>query len=106
VGPIRVLPGRLSVCRTFGDPDAKLEFRGGNPNVVKAEPEISQFQISKSHDFIVLGSDGIFDKLSDEDIGKSVWMSCQAAKTQLQSGKEFAIPGTVAGQQNKQISVH
>jgi serine/threonine protein phosphatase PrpC len=73
---------------------------------VKAEPEISQFQIAKNHDFIVLGSDGIFDKLSDEDIGKSVWMSCQAAKTQLQSGKEFAIPGTVAGQQNKQISVH
>jgi protein phosphatase 2C family protein 2/3 len=53
-----------------------LEFRGGNPNVVKAEPEISKFQISKNHDFIVLGSDGIFDKLSDEDIGKSVWMSC------------------------------
>ena len=24
VGPIRVLPGRLSVCRTFGDPEAKL----------------------------------------------------------------------------------
>ena len=36
VGPIRVLPGRLSVCRTFGDPEAKLAFRGGNPNVVKA----------------------------------------------------------------------
>ena len=36
VGPIRVLPGRLSVCRTFGDPEAKLEYRGGNPNVVKA----------------------------------------------------------------------
>lgn len=43
VGPIRVLPGRLSVCRTFGDPEAKLEFRGGNPNVVKAEPEITSF---------------------------------------------------------------
>lgn len=81
VGPIRVLPGRLSVCRTFGDPEAKLEFRGGNPNVVNALPEITQFQISKSHDFIVLGSDGIFDKLSDEDCGKCVWMSCDAAKT-------------------------
>jgi serine/threonine protein phosphatase PrpC len=43
VGPIRVLPGRLSVSRTFGDPEAKLAYRGGNMNVVKAEPEIKQF---------------------------------------------------------------
>ena len=80
VGPIRVLPGRLSVCRTFGDPEAKLEYRGGNPNVVKAEPEIKTFQISKQHDFIVLASDGIFDKLSDEDVGKAVWLTCDSAK--------------------------
>ena len=93
VGPIRVLPGRLSVCRTFGDPEAKLEFRGGNPNVVKADPEILQFQISKLHDFIVLGSDGIFDKMSDDDIGKSVWQSCQVAKQQHAIGKEFPVPG-------------
>ncbi len=32
------------------------------------------------HDFIVLGSDGIFDKLSEEEAGKCVWMSCEAAK--------------------------
>ena len=43
VGPIRVLPGRLSVCRTFGDPEAKLEYRNGNPNVVKALPDIKTF---------------------------------------------------------------
>jgi protein phosphatase 2C family protein 2/3 len=47
VGPIRVLPGRLSVSRTFGDPEAKLEFRGGNINVVVADPDITQFTISK-----------------------------------------------------------
>jgi len=29
------------VCRTFGDPEAKLAFKGGNPNVVKADPEIT-----------------------------------------------------------------
>jgi len=43
VGPIRVLPGRLSVSRTFGDPEAKLEFKGGNPKVVIALPEIKVF---------------------------------------------------------------
>ena len=43
VGPIRVLPGRLSVSRTFGDAEAKLEYKGGNPNVVIAEPDITSF---------------------------------------------------------------
>jgi protein phosphatase 2C family protein 2/3 len=90
-----VLPGRLSVCRTFGDPEAKLEYRGGNPNVVKAEPEIKVFQIAKHHDFIVLGCDGIFDKLTNEDINKCVWLSCDAAKiaraNQLQSNENANI---------------
>lgn len=76
MGPIRVLPGRLSVCRTFGDPEAKLEYRGGNPCVVTADPDIRQFKISKEDDFIVLASDGIFDKLSDEELSKCVQLSC------------------------------
>jgi serine/threonine protein phosphatase PrpC len=80
VGPIRVLPGRLSVCRTFGDPEAKLDYRGGNPNVVQSEPDIKVFSISKKHDFIALASDGIFDKMTNEDISNCVWLSCEAAK--------------------------
>jgi protein phosphatase PTC2/3 len=76
VGPIRVLPGRLSVSRTFGDPEAKLEYKGGNPNVVIADPEIKVFQITKAHDYIMLGCDGIFDKMSNEDVNACVWNSC------------------------------
>lgn len=75
VGPIRVLPGRLSVSRTFGDPEAKYEFRGGNPNVVVCKPDIKSFKIGKDHDFIILGCDGIFDKLSNEDCVTCVWNS-------------------------------
>lgn len=45
VGPIRVLPGRLSVSRTFGDAEAKLEYKGGNPNVVVADSDIKSFLI-------------------------------------------------------------
>ena len=45
VGPLRVLPGRLSVSRTFGDAEAKLARYGGNPNVVVATPEIKSFKI-------------------------------------------------------------
>lgn len=55
IGPIRVFPGRLSVSRTFGDTEAKLASKGGNPNVVVATPEIQSFKIDKSHDYIVLG---------------------------------------------------
>ena len=31
IGPQRVLPGRLSVSRTFGDLEAKVSALGGNP---------------------------------------------------------------------------
>jgi len=82
VGPIRVLPGRLSVSRTFGDPEAKLAWRGGNINVVMAEPEIREFKITKHHDFIVLASDGVFDKMSNFDICRCVWDSCDTNKWQ------------------------
>jgi len=71
-----VLPGRLSVSRTFGDPEAKLEYRGGNPNVVVCKPDVRIFKISKDHDFIILACDGIFDKMSNEDVSQCVWNSC------------------------------
>ena len=41
IGPYRVFPGRLSVCRTFGDLEAKQPQLGGNPNVVICDPDIN-----------------------------------------------------------------
>ena len=74
LGPIRVLPGRLSVSRTFGDAHAKVEGLGGNPKVVIATPEINSFKlIENQHDFIMIGCDGIFDKMSTDDAIKEVW---------------------------------
>lgn len=72
-GPLRVLPGRLSVARTFGDPEAKIPQLKGNPNVVIHTPDIKTFKIQKEHDFIALGCDGIFDKLSNEESVMCVW---------------------------------
>ena len=72
-GPLRVLPGRLSVARTFGDPEAKIAALKGNPNVVIHNSEIKTFSIKKEHDFIVLGCDGIFDKMSNQDMIMSAW---------------------------------
>lgn len=54
-GPFRVLPGRLSVSRTFGDAEAKLKSHGGNPNVIIAEPDIKSFKLTENNDFIILG---------------------------------------------------
>lgn len=66
----------MSVSRTFGDVEAKVARFGGNPNVVIAAPEITSFKISNlEHDYIVLGCDGIYDKLSNEDVVRCVWNS-------------------------------
>ena len=73
VGPLWVLPGRLSVCWTFGDYDAKLTDWGGNPKVVIAVPEVKQFEIKDEHDFVLIGCDGIFDKMNNVDAINSVW---------------------------------
>ena len=75
IGPIRVFPGRLSVSRTFGDPEAKIFAKGGNPNVVVSTPEIWSFKIDSNLDFIILGWDGIFDKLDDREWVDWVWNS-------------------------------
>ncbi len=41
-----------------------------------AVPEIRSFRLeSEECDFIVIGSDGIFDKLSNEEAAECVWMS-------------------------------
>ncbi len=65
VPPMRVIPGRLSVSRTFGDCMAKMERYGGNPNCIIATPEIQTFETTSETDLILLGSDGIFDKLDN-----------------------------------------
>lgn len=77
IGPVRVHPGRLSVSRTFGDPHAKFERLGGNPNVVIAVPDITNFKVINSHhDFIIIASDGIYDRLTTEEVASLVWDQC------------------------------
>lgn len=74
-GPHRVIPGRLSVSRALGDAHAKLKQLGGNPNVVISRPDIKKFRLEDTYDFIVMGSDGLFDKLTNSDIIKSIFKS-------------------------------
>lgn len=67
VGPYRVFPGRLSVCRTFGDAESKIPQVGGIENCVTCLPEIiTEPNASLTYDYIIIGSDGIFDKLKND----------------------------------------
>lgn len=69
VGPYRVFPGRLSVCRTFGDAEAKIAQLGGIMDCVTCQPEItSEPNASQTYDYIIIGSDGIYDKLKNDQI--------------------------------------
>ena len=76
-GPHRVFPGRLSVSRTFGDIEAKREKFGGNPNVVIAISDIKEFDIDDKMDFLLLGCDGIFDKISNAEVIKQGWIAAK-----------------------------
>ena len=74
-GPYRVLPGRLSVSRTIGDIEAKSPNFGGNPNVIIWEPDIFIFDLNDFDiDFFIMGCDGIFDQMSNEEIMECAWM--------------------------------
>lgn len=44
---------------------AKMEQHGGNPGVIIATPEIDVYQLTPGTDYIMLGSDGIFDHLEN-----------------------------------------
>ena len=87
IGPYRVFPGRLSVCRTFGDCEAKLPHLGGSRGVVICDPEIIYEKDGASRlDYILIGSDGIFDRLKNEQINRMVWDT--ATKERIQKDDE------------------
>ena len=84
IGPYRVLPGRLSVCRTIGDAEAKIEKFGGNPNVIICEPEIYYYDLKKENiDFFILGCDGIYDQMSNEEVLNCAWMVLNEKENEL-----------------------
>ena len=72
-GPFRVNPGRLSVSRSFGDIHAKVPEYGGMPNWIIAVPEITQFKIRKDWDFVILASDGVYDKMNNDELVSIAW---------------------------------
>ena len=45
-----------------------MEKYGGNPKCIVAEPEIHVVNINDDLDFVMIGSDGIFDKISTQEV--------------------------------------
>lgn len=80
LGPHRIYPGKLSVSRSFGDPHIKLPKFGGIFNLLIAEPEIREVAITDDADFILMGCDGIFDHMTNEEAVNSVWMNVNNGK--------------------------
>lgn len=64
---------------------AKLERYGGNPNCIVAVPQIGVFQLSNDTDFILLGSDGIFDNLDNKQIKSIVQNEARELSEKLPS---------------------
>lgn len=59
---MRVSPGDLSVSRTFGDHKAKKLC----PGVITCIPDI--VEIPSDFDYLLMGTDGVFDTISNHDI--------------------------------------
>ena len=60
------MPSHLNVSRTLGDVSSKLIDLGGRPGVILGTPEIYTLHVDRTNNFIFLGSDGIFDRVSNE----------------------------------------
>ena len=60
--------------RTVGDIKAKKKEFGAIPGTIINIPDVFIFDINSNDDFIILGCDGIFDDLSNEEIINAAWM--------------------------------
>lgn len=68
LGPHRIFPGKLSISRSFGDAHIKLANYSDSYNILIAEPEIVELKLDSTHDFIVIGCDGIFDHMTNHEV--------------------------------------
>lgn len=63
------------MSRTIGDIEAKDTRYGGKADVVISTPEIRSFKIVDSYDFMLMGCDGVFEKMTNQEIMKTILQS-------------------------------
>ena len=77
----REYPSYLSVTRTIGDYKFKAKQYGSIQGSIISTPEIFEFDYIDTYDFIVMGCDGIYDFLNNNQIIDSVfWIVKKLAK--------------------------
>ena len=69
----RHFPSDLAVMRSIGDLKAKKKEYGGLTGNIIGVPDVFIYDYNASSDFMIMGCDGIFDDLSNEDIVKAAW---------------------------------
>jgi len=69
----REYPSDLAVTRSIGDIKSKKKEYGGNPGSIINKPDIYVHDINSTDDFIVMGCDGIFDDLSNQEVSDAAW---------------------------------
>ena len=86
------------MCRTFGDCEAKLAHLGGMRGVVTCEPETTHEQGGVNYlDYVMIASDGVFDKLKNDQINQIVWDVTTRLRQQAHSQKQTPSIHTIAG---------
>lgn len=69
----RHFPSHLAVVRSIGDIKVKMPEYGALKGNIIPTPEVFVYDYSPSYDFMIMGCDGIFDDLSNEEIIGAAW---------------------------------
>ena len=69
----RVYPSDLAVTKSIGDIKAKKKEFGGKQGSIINKPDIFIHDINSTDDFLVMGCDGIFDDLSNQEVSDAAW---------------------------------
>ena len=69
----RHFPSDLAVMRSVGDLKSKKKEYGGLPGNIIGIPDVFIYDYNASNDFMIMGCDGIYDDLSNEEIVKAAW---------------------------------
>ena len=85
----RIFPGDLAVSRTFGDVFAKVKELGGKHNVILGIPDILGFKIDYNLDFLIMGSHGIYNKITNKDLIINVIETCIEAIKNKNNKEKF-----------------
>jgi len=77
----KVYPGKLHVSRSIGDIEAKAKKFDGNPKVIIPDPDIYEVKLKKDDDFILLACDGLFERATNDELIKYIFINYTNKKT-------------------------